>query len=269
MELDLDSKSTWNPHAHLKKVDAIRLYNALAKSSNREEDVRRMIYFPPQHNSTFANLIKRITHVFDKHECPHANYKNDCYKEFKHVLNDFQESLSDSGEPVRFTLIQTPTTAKRTSTPTKRTSTTAKRFPAQLPHSVDNLIYNMSTLKIKMFAEMILNCKTNAEKREFLEKYLYVLDANDEPFPSMVDDIIVDTLETPEFAIEDHFKHLMSRYGPEQPLDQDHIKLYILYPFPVMYSSIYRRGRTKHTRANVHNLGGGKRRYTKKRKMKH
>jgi len=291
MELVLNSKSTWNPYPHLKKVDVIRLYNTLAKSSNREEEMRRMIYFPPEHNSTFENLIKRITYVFDKHECLHADYKNDCYKEFEHLLNEFQESFSDSGEPVRFRLIQTPTTkrtptpkkrtpspTKRTPSPTKRTPmptkrkrtpSPTKRYPARLPHSVDNLIYNMSTLKIKMFVEMILNCKTNEEKKEFLKKYLYVLDVNNEPFPGLVDDIIVDILdivdihESPEFAMERHFKGLMSRYGPEDP---DHIKLYILYPFPVMHF----RGRTKHARANIHNLGGrGKRRRTRKRKMKY
>jgi len=113
---------------------------------------------------------------------------------------------------------------------------------------------------------MILNCETNEEKTEFLKKYLYVLDVNNEPFPGLVDDLIVDILGTPQFAMEDHFKYLMSRYGPEQPLDQDHIKLYILYPFPVMHF----RGRTKHERVNMHNLGGrGKRRRTRKRKMKY
>lgn len=279
MEVELETKTTWNLHKHLKKVDVIRLYNALTKSSNREKDIRRMIYFPPEHTSTFSNLIKRITRVFDKHECPHSNYKNDCYKEFKHVLNEFQESLSDSGEPVRFTLIETPTPTptKRTPTPTKRTPNPIKRtpnpikrtptptkgFPAPLPPSENNLIYNLSNLRIKMFIQMILNCKTSEEKREFLQKYFYIFGANDEPFPDLVNDLIVDILETNSELLDSHFNYLMSKYGPDQPRDSDYTKLHILYPFPVMYG-LNRRGRT------THDLGrGGKRRRTRKRKMKH
>ena len=275
MEVELESKSTWKSHAHLKKVDVIRLYNALAKSSNREKDIRSMIYFPPEHTSTFSNLIKRITRVFDEYECPHSNYKNDCYKEFKHVLNEFQESLSDSGEPVRFTLIETPTP-----TPTKRTPSPTKLFPAPLLPSENNLIYNLSNLRIKMFIQMILNCKTSEEKREFLQKYFYIFDANDEPFPNLVNDLIVDILVTNSELLDSHFNYLMSKYGPDQPRDSDYIKLHILYPFPVALSldhlqwrevlqhpvaaGLSRRGRI------THGLGrGGKRRRTKKRKMKH
>jgi len=110
---------------------------------------------------------------------------------------------------------------------------------------------------------MILNCKTKEEKREFLEKYLYVLDVNDKPFPDLVNDLIVDTLETNPELWDEHFTYLRSTYGPDQLRDSYYTKLYILYPFPVVHSA-YRLGRT-----NAHNRRGGKRRRTKKRKMKH
>lgn len=109
---------------------------------------------------------------------------------------------------------------------------------------------------------MILNCKTSEEKREFLQKYFYIFDANDEPFPDLVNDLIVDILETNSELLDDHFNYLMSKFGPDQPRDSDYTKLHILYPFPVMYG-LSRRGRTTHV------LGrGGKRRRTRKRKMK-
>ena len=309
MELEFVSKTTWKPDTDLTKTEIRLVYDALAQSSDREKEMRRMIHFPAEHESVFATLIERVNDVFDKPaRCPSANYKNDCYKELKRILNEFQRSLRDSGEPVRFTLKRTKpttpiprpttsttttptttaTTTSTTTSPTTTTTTTTPRprpishnGPAPLSRTTDNLIYNMPDWQIESFAKMILECKTVDERTKFIKKYVYVLNENDEPFPEMVDDIIVDLVDicdnsSQDDAVEEHLKYLKKMHTPSMhtpsmhtpsmhtPSIDTHLKIYILYPFPVMYPKVYRGHKTRRT-PNVRNLGGGKRRQTKRR----
>jgi hypothetical protein len=246
-EISLMSKTTWNLNA-LTKQERVRLYDALAQSSTREEReavLRRTIHFP---YSMFSNLIKSVNDVFEKNECPPANHKNECYKELKHVLNDFQQDLndkrmiSDSGEPVRFTL-------KRTFKPTTH--------PNPLQPLNSNYIYWLPEWKLKWFAQMISEQKTVEQKKRFIEKYVHVTDEDGNPYDGLLNDIIADILLksnnnddlTTESKIEIIFEHLLDLKNTTYPE-----LIHVLYPFPAVYPDIFRNKRRIPT---VRKLGGG------------
>ena len=247
----------------------------MAKSSTREEReavLRSMIHYPPEHETVFANLIRRVHRIFEAKDsdCLH---KTKChkYKDFKHVLNEFQGGLfTDSGKPLRFTLKRrspaaaiatTPTTATATSKSPQRHSSTAPLQPLN-----SNYILHMPDWKIKRFAEMISERNTDEKKTRFIQKYLHVTDEDGDPFIGLLNDIIVDILHISNYdddltteskikRIFDHLLHLKNTTYPEV--------IHVLYPFPAMHPTVFRNGRRN---PSVHNLGGGMRRRNQRTK---
>ena len=259
---DIQSRSTWKPTTDLSKTEMVRLYDALVQAEsqiNREAIMRRMIHYPPEHETVFSNLIQRVHRVFEINICRPANYKTKCYKEFKRVVNEFHGGLfTDSGKPLRFTLKRSsPATATSTATSTS-TSPQKHSSSARLQPLISNYILHMPDWKIKRFAEMILERNTDEEKTNFIKKYVHVIDDDGEPFPGLLRDIIVDIVHisnyylTTESKIEhifDHLLHLKNTTYPEV--------IHVLYPFPVMHPNVFRNGRRN---PSVRNLGGGIRR---------
>ena len=85
------SKSTWNTHGNsIKKTEIKQLYDMLHKtksSDEREEIMRRTIYFSPEYETVFKNLIHAVNDAFITDD--------NCYKQFKDILQSFQEAMSD------------------------------------------------------------------------------------------------------------------------------------------------------------------------------
>ena len=263
-QIEHTRKTTWKSLTDLKKTEIVRLYDALSQTKskiNREAEIRRMIHFPPEHETVFANLIRRVHRIFEDNECPSANYKTKCYKELKHVLNEFQEELfSDSGESVRFII----TTRSPKTLPSPKTLLSPKTLrspkpgrspqrygdPAPLQPSSANLILNMPDWKRIRFAEMILERNTYEEKTNFIKKYVYATDDDGEPFPALLRDVIVDTVfrsNEDDLDLDTKTEYIstdLMGYGT----------IHILYPFPAMYSNVFSNGRRN---PNVRNLGGG------------
>ena len=265
---DIQSGSTWKSLTDLKKTEMVRLHDALVQAEsqiNREAIMRRMIHYPPEHETVFANLIRRVHRIFERNICRTANYKTKCYKEFKRVVNEFQGGLfTDSGKPLRFTLkrrsspTSTATTTSTTATTTSTTSPQKHSSSARLQPLISNYILHMPDWKIKRFAEMILERNTDEERINFIKKYVHVIDDDGEPFPGLLRDIIVDIVHmsnyypTTESKIEhifDYLLHLKNTTYPEV--------IYVLHPFPVMHPNVFRNGRRN---PSVRNLGGGMRR---------
>ena len=115
--------------------------------------------------------------------------------------------------------------------------------PAALPIGTNTYMGNISDVKLRMVAIMILDLNTVEEKRQFMRKYVHV----DEPFPQLVDEIdeideiIEDIVRTRNHdddvnreskikPIYDHLLHLKNTY-PEV--------IHVLYPFPVMHSNVF------------------------------
>ena len=251
-------KSTWNMNA-LTKAERVRLYDALAQSPTREEReavLRRTIHFP---HSMFSNLIKSVNDVFEKNECPPANHKNECYKDLKHVLNDFQQ---DSVKPVRFTLKRRSSPRAASAEAVKNQVSPQRHSPVPLHSSHYNNILQMPNWKIKGFAKLISERSTDAEKRRFIQKYLHVTDEDGNPLSPLTDlllnDIIIDMLS---YDAEGMFLFLLELKN-NNPYSEQYT-YYILYPFPdILHPNVSRNGRRI---PNVRLLGGGKRRPTKKR----
>ena len=275
-EWDITPGSTWKPLTDLKKTDILRMYDALAQSktkTDREAQMRRMIHYPPEYETVYATLIARVNRIFesakDDNDCLH---KTKChkYKEFKHVLNEFQGGLfTDSGKPVRFTTrtrSPNPKTGRTVvAVPSPKTGRSPQRHgnPAPVQPSSANNILNMPDWKINRFAEMILERNTDEERTNFIKKYVHVTDADGEPFPGLLSDIIVDILhiisnwdETTESKIKNVFVHLLYLKTTTYPE-----VIRILYPFPAMYPSARRN-------PSVHHLGGGKRGGKRRRRTK-
>ncbi|NBO54155.1 MAG: hypothetical protein EBU84_06095 [Actinobacteria bacterium] len=282
-EWDITPGSTWKPLTDLKKTDIVRMYDALAQSktkTDREAQMRRMIHYPPEYETVYATLIARVNRIFEAAKDNDCLHKTKChkYKEFKHVLNEFQGGLfTDSGKPVRFTTrtrspsrgTKVPRTPPRgdmhqgTARRPPKTGRTPQRHgdPAPVQPSSANNILNMPDWKINRFGEMILERNTDEERTNFIKKYVHVTDADGEPFPGLLSDIIVDILhiisnwdETTESKIKNIFVHLL------------YLKTYpevirILYPFPVMYPSARRN---PSVRRGGGKRGGKRRRRTKK-----
>ena len=256
-EWHIVKKSTWKPITDLRKADVARLYDALAQSSTREERkavLRRTIHFP---YSMFSNLIKSVNDVFEKHRsCPPADYKHECYKEFKHVLNDFQRVLkdkriiSDSGESVRFTLNRRPSSpSPRPTTPRPTTSrpTTPKPTPSPvlydnpnpLPIGPKTYMGNIPDFKLRLFATMILDRTTEEEKITFVKKYMVIKYENDSDMPmprdvETLDRVILTILsklrgnastQIKTQILLDYLKHLKN-------FTQDPAEIYVLFPLP-------------------------------------
>lgn len=266
------SKSTWNINA-LTKVERMRIYDALAQCSTKKEREAVLRHIFPYHIPTVepmvSKLIKNVNDVFGKHRsCPPADYKHECYKELKLAMNEFQQFLkderiiSDSGEPVRFTLKRrspvTTTTPMPTPPPVIATSTSRSisPHPAPLQPLNSNYIYWLPDWKIKQFAEMISEQKTHQQKRRFIEKYVRVTDENGEPFTGSLNDIVSEILElsndddlNTESKIEGIFEHLLHLKNTTYPE-----VIHVLYPFPAVYPDIFNRRRRIPT---VRKLGGG------------
>jgi hypothetical protein len=112
--------------------------------------------------------------------------------------------------------------------------------PAALPIGTNTYMGNISDVKLRMVAIMILDLNTVEEKRQFMRKYVHV----DEPFPQVVDEIdeIIEDIvltrnhdddvnrESKIKPIYDHLLHLKNSY-PEV--------IHVLYPFPVMHSNAF------------------------------
>ena len=263
------SKSTWNINA-LTKVERMRIYDALAQCSTKKEREAVLRHIFPYHIPTvepmFSKLLKSVNDVFGKHRsCPPADYK---YKELKTAMNEFQQFLKDeriiseSGEPVHFTLKRRSPTTTPTPTPTptpviaSSTSRSISPHPSPLQPLNSNYIYWLPDWKIKRFAEMISKQKTHQQKRRFIEKYVRVTHENGEPCIGSLNDIVSEILEisndddlNTESKIEGIFEHLLHLKNTTYPE-----VIHVLYPFPAVYPDIFNRRRRIPT---VRKLGGG------------
>jgi hypothetical protein len=275
-DISLMSKSTWNLNA-LTKVERMRIYDALAQCSTKKEREAVLRHIFPYHIPTvepmFSKLIKRVNDVFGKHRsCPPADYK---YKELKTAMNEFQQFLKDeriiseSGEPVRFTLKRRSPVTTTTPTPVLAISTSPHPPPLQPLHS--NYIWHIPDWKIKRFAEMISERNTAEQKRRFIQKYVHVTDEDGEPFIGLLNDIIADILHLSNYdddltteskikRIFDHLLHLKNTTYPEV--------IHIVYPFPVAYPKVHRRSGSIRAPPDLHHLGGQTRRKKCRNKMK-
>lgn len=262
-EWDITPGSTWKPLTDLKKTDIVRLYDALAQSSTREEReavLRRMIHYPPEYETVYATLIARVNRIFeaakDDNDCLH---KTKChkYKEFKHVLNEFQGGLfTDSGKPLRLTLKRTPrpstprpttprpttprpTTTTTTTTPSPSPSLFLHYNPDPLPIGRNTYMLNIPDFKLRMFAIMILDRTTDIERKEFIEKYMVIKYENDDsgiPMPADVEtlDNVISTIlsklrgnastQIKTQMLLDYLKRLKN-------FTLDPALIYVLYPF--------------------------------------
>lgn len=136
-------------------------------------------------------------------------------------------------------------------------------YPFQDPNPTD--LRNIPDVKLRMFAEMILERNTDEERTNFIKKYVHVTDADGEPFPGLLSDIIVEILdilntsnrETTESKIKNIFVHLL--HLKKNTTYPEVIR--ILYPFPVMYPSARRN-------PSVRRGGGGKRGGKRRRRTK-
>lgn len=238
-QIETASKTTWKPLTDLSKAEMVRMYDALSQTKNREAIMRRMIHYPPEHETVFANLIRRVNRIFEDNECPSANYKTKCYKELKHVLNEFQGDLfTDSGESVRFTTttrLQSPQLRQSPQSPQSPPSPPSSRFPDPAPVQLSNLILNMPDWKRIRFAEMILERNADEEKTNFIKKYVYAIYDDGEPFPGLLHDVIVDCvhISNADLDIDTKIKFIRSDL-------EFHKTIYILYPFPSKYSNVFR-----------------------------
>lgn len=276
-DISLMSKSTWNINA-LTKAESVRLYDALAKCSTRkkrEEVLRRTIHFP---YSMFSNLIKSVNDVFEKHRsCPPEDYKHACYKELKHALNDFQQDLndkriiSDSGEPVRFTLKRRSSPRAASAEAVKNQVSPQRHSPVPLQPLNSNYIRHIPDWKIQRFAEMISERNTAEQKRRFIQKYVHVTDEDGDPFIGLLNDIIADILHLSNYdddltteskikRIFDHLLHLKNTTYPEI--------IHIVYPFPVAYPRVHIRSGSIRAPPDLHHLGGQTRRKKCRNKVK-
>ena len=254
-EWHIVKKSTWKPITDLSKADVARLYDELAQSSTREEReavLRRTIHFP---YSMFSNLMKSVNDVFEKHRsCPPADYKHECYKELKHVLNDFQRVLkdkriiSDSGEPVRLTLNRRSTTPTPTPRPPPPRPTTPSPSPSlflhynpdPLPIGPNTYMLKIPDFKLRLFATMILDRTTEEEKITFIKKYMVIQYENDDSDMPMPRD--VETLDRVILTILSKLRGNASTQIKTQKL-LDYLKqlknftqypasIYVLFPLP-------------------------------------
>lgn len=172
-EVETVSKSTWKSRdAGMNKSEIKRLYEELSRiktSSEREMHMRRMIHFPPEHEPVFANLIKMVNRTFE--HCD--SYKSDCYKQFRNILNAFQESFGDSAEAARFTLKRSPTPAApaTSAAPDTRRSPTTCMMPPPLPPSVQTLVLNLSDLKLEMFVTAFIMCANEAHRKQYCIRF--------------------------------------------------------------------------------------------------
>ena len=256
MSWDINPGSTWKPLTDLKKKDIGRLYDALAKSSTREEReavLRSMIHYPPEYETVFSNLIRRSHRTFEDNgnDCRPANYKTECYKDFKHGLNEFQGGLfTDSGKPLRFTLNRRPSspsprpttprpTTPRPTTPRPTPSPVLYDNPNPLPIGPKTYMGNIPDFKLRLFATMILDRTTEEEKITFIKKYMVIKYENDSDMPmprdvETLDRVILTILsklrgnastQIKTQILLDYLKHLKN-------FTQDPAEIYVLFPLP-------------------------------------
>ena len=264
MNFGLVSKSTSKNPTDLTKKNVVIVYNALSNASNseeREQELRRLIQFPSEYETVFANLIHDINKIFTHHgnECHSTSYKNNsCYKKLKSVLNEYQETLSNHDIPA-FTVkrAQPSITSKHTRTPTPKTMRT-QHFdgPTPLLPSPKTSIYDMTDMKLKYFVDKFIAA---TDQREFIEKYISVLDEDNNPFPGMVDDIYTE-MSSDENNSTNIFNNLKDIVQKQKKFGE--LKIYILYPIREFYTVPNRRN------PNIRNLGGGKKQKQTKRKTK-
>lgn len=271
-EVETVSKSTWKSrNAGMNKSEIKRLYEELSRiktSSERGMHMRRMIHFPPEHEPVFANLIKMVNRTFENCD----SYKSECYKQFRNILNAFQESFGESGEAMRFTLKRSPTPATPTTSaapatsaaPVTMRSPTTCMMPPPLPPSVQTLVLNLSDLKLEMFVTAFIMCANEAQRKQFIKRYVHAVTPDGEPFPAFVDDIETDLnfiateMELNESSEAEIKKALVEhlKYTNETNLDTN---ICILYPFPNTHG-LQRKGPL-----SVRNLGGS--RSSRRRRM--
>ena len=259
--MEIDSKSTWNTRVGLKKSEIKRLYDALCDSHDRKAYMQHMIHFPPKYKTVFANLMKSVTRTFDQNECVATNYKSECYKQFRDILNAFYESISDSGEAVRFTVTTPnnrspiPMPSKRSPTPKRARSPVTCMMPPPLPPSAQNRISNLPDWKIKIFVNVFLMCTGPDQRKQFAQRYLYAVNNKEESFPAFVDDIEIDMNHiASEFELNTTLESLVEHLKYTDSTNRDN-RICILYPFPNIHGP---------RRNSLHNLGGNRRRRTKK-----
>jgi hypothetical protein len=268
-EWHIVKKSTWKPMTDLIKADVVWLYDALAARGHddREGILRRMIDYPPEHETTFANLIARVNDIFEKNECPPANHKNECYKELKHVLNDFQgEVYTEHGKPLRFTLKRTPRPSTRPTT----TTTTPRPFmydnPDPLPIGRNTYMWNITDLKLRMFAIMILDRTTDIERKEFIEKYMvikYEIDDSESPIPADLETLdnviltILGNIRNNEHKSKEQKTQMLLNYLIKlKNFTSDPALIYVLYPFPQRGGNNTRRKRRRLRRSRKRSRRG-------------
>lgn len=251
MSWDINLGSTWKPLTDLKKTDIARLYDALAKSSTREEReavLRSMIHYPPEYETVFANLIRRVHRIFEAAKDNDCLHKTKChkYKEFKHVLNEFQGGLfTDSGKPLRFTLNRRPSspsprpTTPRPTTPRPTPSPVLYDNPNPLPIGPKTYMGNIPDFKLRLFATMILDRTTEEEKITFIKKYMVIKYENDSDMPmprdvETLDRVILTILsklrgnastQIKTQILLDYLKHLKN-------FTQNPAEIYVLFPLP-------------------------------------
>ena len=263
-EVETVSKSTWTPNRNvLKKSDIKLMYDALHgmnTSSEREAHMRRTIHFPPEYNTVFANLINSVNRSFDNDEG---------YKQFRDILNAFQESIGDSGEAVQFVIVkQSPKMSPNKSPKMSPIALTSSRPSCMMPLPVlpssQNLISNLSNLKIEMFVNTFLMCANPDEQNQFITRYVHATTQDGEPFHAFVNDIVIDlndilhdNLNKSEAQIR---KLLVEHLEYTHAMNLD-INIHILYPFPQIHMA--RKGQL-----SLRNLGGGKNKRKVTRKLK-
>lgn len=246
------SKSTWNINA-LTKVERMRIHDALAQCSTKKEREAVLRHIFPYHIPTvepmFSKLIKSVNDVFKKHRgCPPADYKHECYKELKLAMNEFQQFLkderiiSDSGEPVRFTLNRRSSSPSPRSTTSKPTTPSPVLYDDPKPLSIGPNTYmlNIPDFKLRLFATMILDRTTEEEKITFIKKYMvvkYESDDSDMPMPRDVEtlDRVILTILSKlrgNASIQIKTQKLLDYLKQLKHFTQHPVSIYVLFPFP-------------------------------------
>ncbi len=260
-------KSTWKSRESVLSKGMMKwLYDALVQASNDKDRVailRRMMDSPPEYETVYTNAITDAFKKFKKDECPPANYKTECYKEFKRVVNQFRDLFTDSGKPLRFTLKRRSSPRAASAEAVKKQVSPQRHSPVPLHSSYYNNILQMPNWKIKGFAKLISERSTDAEKRRFIQKYLHVTDKDGNTLsPSsdaLLNDIVINILSSND--VEVIFADLLEL--KEENAYSEQYAYYIVYPFAeMMHPNVFRSGRRI---PNVRLLGGGKRRPTKRR----
>ena len=123
----------------------------------------------------------------------------------------------------------------------------------------------MPDWKIKRFAEMILERVTDAEKTNFIKKYVYATDENDDPLPGLVRDMIIDIVHISNDPDLTNAESKTKQIIDDLVFFKEPYATRILYPFPTMYSNVFRFRNGKNS---VRRGGKRRRRHAKSKKCK-